>query len=257
MEARARLDRPIPTVLPDIAIDLAAMEQLWARLTAHMAGCDFPEYVAPTHRYYFENDFFSYADALILHAMLRWLHPARVIEVGSGFSSAAMLDTRQRHGTPGHLTCIDPEPDRLRGLLRHGDDGWCKMLPRKVQDVETDLFASLTPGDILFIDSAHVLKTGNDLHHVLFEILPALTPGVVVHFHDIFWPFEYPADWAMGERRAWNEAYALRAFLAGNQGYEILFFNDYFARFRHAAMVQAHPLIGRNTGGSLWLRKTQ
>ena len=256
-EARARLNRKIPDALPDIAVDPAAMEQLWARLATHMAGCDFPERAAPPHRYYFENDFFSYADALVLHAMLRWLRPARVIEIGSGFSSAAMLDTRERHGVPGHLTCIDPEPDRLHGLLRPHDDTWCKVLPRKIQDADTKLFTTLTAGDILFIDSAHVMKTGNDLHHILFEILPAIAPGVVIHFHDIFWPFEYPPDWVLGEQRAWNEIYALRAFLAGNAAYEILFFNDYFARFHHAAMVQAHPLVGRNTGGSLWLRKTK
>ena len=109
--------------------------------------------------------------------------------------------------------------------------------------------------DVLFVDSGHVLKTGNDLHHVLFEVLPVLTPGVVIHFHDIFWPFEYPATWVLDERRAWNENYALRAFLSGNAGYEILFFNDYFARYQLDAMRAAHKLIARNTGGSLWLRK--
>lgn len=255
-EAGARLARKMPDALPDITIDRAAMEHLWVNLTGHMAGCDFPERAAPAHRYYFENDFFSYADALVLHAMLRWLRPARVMEVGSGFSSAAMLDTRERHGAPGRLTCIDPAPERLRGLLRDGDASQCEVLARKVQDVDTGLFASLTRGDMLFIDSAHVLKTGNDLHHVLFEILPVLAPGVVVHFHDVFWPFEYPADWVLGEQRAWNEAYALRAFLAGNAMFEILFFNDYFARLQREAMLAAHPFIGRNTGGSLWLRKT-
>lgn len=256
-EAGARLARPVPERLADIAIDIDAMARLWMALSALMADCDFPERVSPTHRYYFENDFFSYADALVLQAMLRWLRPVRVVEVGSGFSSAVMLDTRARFGVPDGLACIDPEPGRLGTLLRPGDDAFCAVHACKVQAADPALFAALTAGDVLFVDSAHVLKTGNDLHHVLFEILPVLGPGVVVHFHDVFWPFEYPADWVLTEKRAWNEVYALRAFLSGNAGYETLFFNDYFARFRGAAMRAAHPWIGRNTGGSLWLRKTQ
>ena len=78
---------------------------------------------------------------------------------------------------------------------------------------------------------------------------------MVVHFHDIFWPFEYPADWALGEQRAWNEIYVLRALLTGNADFGILFFNDFFARLRGDRMARGHPLITRNTGGSLWLRK--
>lgn len=255
-EAEARLQRAVPATLPDIRIDITAMEKIWASLAANMSDCDFPAQATPVHRYYFENDFFSYADALVLQAMLRWLAPARVIEIGSGFSSAAMLDTHARFTIPTHLTCIDPEPERLRALMQPGDTAICDIDARKVQDVALSSFAQLTADDILFVDSAHVIKTGNDLHHILFEILPSLAPGVVVHFHDIFWPFEYPADWVLHERRAWNEIYVLRAFLAGNAGYEIIFFNDYFARYRRDAMLRAHPMIGRNTGGSLWLRKT-
>ena len=245
----------MPEALADIVIDVAGMELVWGELSALMAICDFPERTTPGHRYYFENNFFSYGDALVLQAMLRWLRPGRVIEIGSGFSSAAMLDTRDRFRVPGRLTCIDPEATRLRGLLRPADGEVCEVLACKVQDVDLARFRALAAGDILLVDSAHVMKTGNDLHHILFDILPVLAPGVLVHFHDVFWPFEYPMDWVLGERRAWNEVYALRAFLTGNAGYKILFFNDYFARFRGDAMRAAHPFMARNTGGSLWLRK--
>jgi hypothetical protein len=69
------------------------------------------------------------------------------------------------------------------------------------------------PINVLFIDSTHVLRTGSDVCFELFEILPRLSPGVLVHIHDMFWPFEYPRSWVVEENRSWNELYAVRAFL--------------------------------------------
>ena len=90
-----------------------------------------------------------------------------------------------------------------------------------VQDVDLAVFEALGPGDILFIDSSHVAKVGSDVNHLVFEILPRLSPGVYVHFHDMFYPFEYPEDWILGEGRYWNEDYLLRAFLQFNGSYAI------------------------------------
>jgi hypothetical protein len=109
---------------------------------------------------------------------------------------------------------------------------------------------------VLFIDSTHVSKAGSDVNHELFEILPRLKPGVLVHFHDVFWPFEYPEAWTFESRRSWNEIYLLRAFLSGNREYEIVFFNDYF-RARHGDAAAAVPKFAQNPGGGLWLRKVE
>ena len=87
-----------------------------------------------------------------------------------------------------------------------------------------ETFAALEGGDILFIDSTHVLKTGSDVVRLYNEIVPRLNAGVIVHIHDIFYPFEYPRDWVL-EGRAWSEAYLVRVFLAFNSEYEILLFN--------------------------------
>ncbi len=124
-----------------------------------------------------------------------------------------------------------------------------------MQNVGLDVFAALGPGDILFVDSSHVLKTGSDVCYELFDILPVLQPGVMVHFHDIFYHFEYPAPWVVEERRSWNEIYALRAFLMYNSAFEVVFFNNYFMkRFPEIAGDPATP-FARNEGGGLWLRK--
>jgi hypothetical protein len=99
------------------------------------------------------------------------------------------------------------------------------------------------------------VKTGSDVVYELFEILPRLRSGVVVHFHDVFYPFEYPFEWVVVRNYSWNELYALRAFLMGNQDWEIMFFNDYFARIERDRIARDAPEILRNPGGGLWLRR--
>ena len=117
------------------------------------------------------------------------------------------------------------------------------------------MFSLLEENDLLFIDSTHLIKTGSDVCYELFEILPSLKSGVLIHFHDVFWPFEYPKDWVLTENRSWNEIYGLRAFLMNNSDYEIIFFNDYFCKFFRKIAEKDYPKILKNTGGSLWLRK--
>ena len=148
----------------------------------------------------------SSKQAIILYALLRRLRPKRIIEVGSGFSSALMLDSNDRF-LDGSIcsTFIEPYPERLRSLLTEHDKGRIELLQTAVQSVPRDVFAPPVTNDILFIDSSHVTKIGSDVNYLLFEILPRLKPGVVVHVHDVMWPFEYPKEWLM-EGRAWNEA---------------------------------------------------
>jgi hypothetical protein len=118
-----------------------------------------------------------------------------------------------------------------------------------------ELFEQLQPGDFLFIDSTHILRTGSDVCFELFEILPRLASGVIVHFHDVFWPFEYPAEWIVDENRSWNELYALRAFLTDNGKWKILFFNNYFAKLERSLVEKTFPTFLRNPGGALWLQR--
>jgi hypothetical protein len=113
---------------------------------------------------------------------------------------------------------------------------------------------ALRSGDVLFVDSSHVAKIGSDVNSLFFDVLPNLAPGVVVHVHDIHYPFEYPKDWVF-EGRAWNEAYLLRAFLTMNTDYEILLFNSYLSCFHIDEVAQLMPGWRINPGGSIWLRR--
>jgi len=252
----ARLEaRGFPEALPGIALDRAAMVALWKRLVPLMEDAPFPEEETPGFRYWRANSGYDWGDACVLHAMLRLLRPKRLIEIGCGWSSACTLDTIDRYLNGAcETTFIDPYPDRLRRVLRAEETG-AVILEQRVQDVPPEIFDVLEAGDVLFIDSTHVLKTGSDVCFELFEILPRLKPGVVVHVHDMFWPFEYPRSWAVEESRAWNEAYALRAYLTDNPHWEFLVFNDYLAKVEQPLMAATHPWFGRNTGCALWLRR--
>lgn len=210
---------------------------------------------APTDRYRFgyRNPYFSYADGTTLYAMLRWLKPRRVVEVGSGYSSALMLDTADERAWPVEFLFIEPYPERLNGLLRTSDVSH-EVLTVPVQDVPLSRFSALDAGDIIFIDSSHVAKVGSDVLWLLYTVLPAVPAGVVIQIHDIFWPFEYPEVWLRGGR-AWNEAYFVRAFLQFNSVFEILWFTSYLTTCHRERVAAKMPLLLRDHGGSLWLRK--
>lgn len=161
--------------------------------------------------------------------MMRRARPARVIEVGSGFSSLAMLDTNERFFDGAvELTFIEPNAERLLSQLRPGDERRAEIITSPVQEVDLSGFERLSAGDILFIDSSHVAKVGSDVNHLVFSVLPRLAPGVLVHFHDVPYPFEYPEDW-IHYGFAWNEAYLLRALLQFNSAFRIVLWNSYVA----------------------------
>ncbi|MCU4121180.1 class I SAM-dependent methyltransferase [Variovorax sp. N23] len=129
------------------------------------------------------------------------------------------------------------------------------VLGQPLQDVPVGVFQALGENDVLFIDSTHVSKVGSDVNRLLFEIFPLLAPGVVIHLHDIFYPFEYPKAWIL-EGRAWNEAYLVRAFLQDNARFQVLLMNTFMSHFHREFFEQQMPLCLHNEGASLWLRKT-
>jgi predicted O-methyltransferase YrrM len=231
------------------------MVAFWRRNLELMRAARFPATAAGGGRYWTGNELYASGDAAILLAMLSEARPRQVVEVGSGFSSACMLDIADWIALPTRFTFVEPFPDRLQRLLTDADRGRCEIIEAFIQQVDLARFEALQRNDILFIDSTHVSKAGSDVNHELFEILPRLQPGVIVHFHDCFWPFEYPDEWIFESRRSWNELYLLRAYLTGNRDFEVLFFNDYF-RARHPNDAARLPAFAENPGGGLWLRRT-
>lgn len=248
--------------VPGVQLNEPAQLELAERFAAYYDEMPFPERRVDDCRYHLDNRYYSYGDGITLYSMLRHIRPARVIEVGSGFSSAALLEVNERFFDGAlELTFIEPYPDRLRSLLRDTDVQRCTILQKPVQEVPTETFGALQAGDILLIDSSHVAKIDSDVLHLLFRILPVLREGVIVHFHDILWPFEYPDSW-LAEGRAWNEAYVLRAFLQYNPAFEIMYFNSFMATKHAEALRRTIPLALRRPSipttpgnSSLWLKK--
>ena len=237
-------------------IDLAEERQrtLFRTLAAFDREFDWPRTATEGRRFHLGQTFFCEGDARVLYAMLRHVSPRRVIEVGSGFSSALMLDARERVEQPPELTFIEPYTERLESLLLDSDRSTARIVKRRVQEVPVAEFASLESGDILFIDSSHVSRIGSDVNYLYFEVLPALKPGVIVHVHDVLWPFEYPRKWLL-EGRAWNEAYLLRAFLQYNSAFDVMLFNAWLGHAARELAAELMPGFLNNPGGSFWMRK--
>ncbi len=235
-------------------IDLNVAEQLslLRDLEVYCADFPFPAKEQNNFRYYAENRYYAHTDGLLLYFMIRHFKPQRVIEAGSGFSSALMLDMRHLYNTPAHLTFIDPETDRLKSLLRAEDETHATIIGRPVQTVEPNVFTALQKNDILFIDSSHVTKTGSDVNYLLLEILPLLQPGVIIHIHDIFYPFIYPEKWTFSGIN-WNETYLVRALLANTNRYKILLFSDYL-HIHHPGAFKPFPITAIKQGQSIWLQ---
>lgn len=245
--------------LPGVELNEADQLALLAQLATFYEEQPFPETPREGIRYFFDNYWFGRADALFLYSMIRRFRPRRIVEIGSGFSSAVMLDTNDRFMDRSiSLTFVEPESPRLCKLLKPEDQGSVTIVERRIQHVDPAIVDPLGINDILFVDSSHVSKAGSDVNHILFELLPRLRPGVLVHFHDILYPFEYPQEWfELGW--AWNEPYILRAFLQYNVQFPIRFWNDFMIRFHSEAVGKLMPQCLRQpsfgVGGSLWLQR--
>lgn len=256
-EVRSRESRifGVPRELSGIGLNADGQLRLLNELAAFYGEMPFTEEKKPGLRYYLDNIAFCHTDAVILYSMLRWLKPKRLIEVGSGFSSAVSLDTNELFlGSSMDITFIEPFPERLIALLSEKDKERIALIQKPLQEIDLSLFRKLKAGDILFIDSTHVSKTGSDVNYIFFDVLPALEPGVWIHFHDIMYPFEYPKEWVY-EGRSWNEAYILRAFLQYNNDYRIRLFNTYLHTFHSDVFEKKMPVCLKNTGGSIWIEK--
>jgi predicted O-methyltransferase YrrM len=203
------------------------------------------------HRY--ENPNLSAADAIGLHCMLRILKPKKMIEVGSGYTSAVTLDTNEFYlDNQIQLTFIEPYPNILKSILKETDK--INLIEKGLQDVPLEVFEQLESGDVLFIDSTHVSKIDSDVNYLFFEILPRLKKGVYIHIHDIFYPFEYPKQWII-DGMIWNELYLLRAFLQNNASYSIVYFQNMMEQKYMNIFLGKWPLNVPIHGGSIWLEK--
>lgn len=244
--------------LSGISLDLDTQTSTATALAAYAAdyqpAADRAAATKAGERFFLNNGFFESLDAYALFGMLRLQRPKQVFEIGSGFSSALILDISTRFlATRPSLTFVDPEPERLMTLLRPPDLRLATVLAYPVQQIEPARFDHLGRNDILFIDSSHVSKIGSDVNFLVFEVLPRLASGVIVHIHDIFWPFEYPESWYR-EGRCWNEIYLVRTLLSASDRYEMLHFNSFLFHRHRTALTDYPAWATTSAGGSLWLR---
>lgn len=190
------------------------------------------------HTFHVNNGFFERVDAEVAYSMVRFRKPRRLIEIGSGHSTlvlAAAMRRNSAEGIAGEFTSIEPNP---QPFLKDGLPGLSRLIEARVQEVPLDTFRNLTAGDILFIDSSHVVAMDSDVLYECLHILPALAPGVRVHFHDIFAPLDYPEKFVKRNLCFWGEQYLLEAFLSFNSAFGVV--------WAGSAMQQWHPDILRD-----------
>ena len=210
--------------------------------------------------YYLKNRAYGFTSAATLHSIVREYKPKRIIEIGSGFStlvSAQAAVMNGKDGSPTELIAVEPYPNEN---LRNGFPGLTRLESTKVEDLSPEFFDVLEENDILFIDSSHVIKMGGDVTFEILEVLPRLKKGVIVHIHDIFFPYNYPKRWVMERGRFWSEQYLVQAFLCFNPHFEILWCGSYMYANCLEQLKTYMPkpsALGDEaayTSSSLWLR---
>lgn len=245
----------------DDAPQLALLDHLEARWRE--AWLRFPrEKLEDPTRFSLANSSFPPVDAEMLYALLREGRPSRMVEVGSGHSTllaAQAFHENAADGPAGELVAIEPFPDaKLRRALAAGLPGLTRIVERRVQEVPLDEFTRLGPGDVLFIDSSHVLRTGGDVRFEFLEVLPRLAPGVRVHVHDVFLPGEYPREWLYDNAWFFNEQYLLQAFLAFNERFRVLWASHFMATRHGERLRRAFPAFAdlpHRLPASFWLER--
>ncbi|MDD1720250.1 MAG: class I SAM-dependent methyltransferase [Methanoregulaceae archaeon] len=249
--------QPWPAGLSGIDFNIAEQVDMLHRFSDYYSESPFHEFMEETGKFFLANPAYSYADAIILYCMMRDKKPRRIIEVGSGYSTLAMMEVNNRFFNDSiQIQCIEPDLTVLRSIASSEQLSTITLHASALQDVDLHVFSELGENDFLFIDSTHVSKAGSDVNRIFFNILPNLKAGVLVHFHDISYPFEYPSSW-LRKGRAWNENYILRAFLTFNPVFKIIFFTSYLEHFHHEFFMSHLPLALKDSGSSIWLHKIQ
>lgn len=252
-EARDSIWPSQPRQWPAIDFNPASHREIIERVLArHAEHFDYPEHAtAERHQFFTHNSQFSGFDPLLLFSLLREWAPDRVVEVGSGYSSLLMAHVNQEYlDGRCRIECIEPYP---RSFLEDSVPGIGRVIPRRVQEMPLAFFEELGQGDVLFIDSSHVVKTGSDVHYLFLDVLPRLASGVRIHVHDIFLPHDYPPKWVLEENRSWNEQYLLQAMLSSTQSFEVLFGSAYAETFFGEDVRKSSR--GLSGGGSFWMQK--
>ncbi|MDP1737478.1 MAG: class I SAM-dependent methyltransferase [Caulobacter sp.] len=206
-------------------------------------------------------------EAEFLYGFVRAHRPARVVQIGCGVSTAVIEAAGVDAGYRPQILCVDPYPTDF--LRRRHAAGGIALLAEPAQEVDLAVLTDLGAVDLLFIDSTHAVKPGSEVNRIVLEVLPRLAPGVFVHFHDIYFPYDYPRRLLSGDLFFHSESTLVHAFLVGNANCRIeasLSMLHYGARetmkswFAHYdPQTDQQGLAGeggRHFPSALWLRTT-
>lgn len=242
--------------LAGIELDLDRQTALVEReLAPYLGELDAPETEERPGELFLANGSYEWVDAEILYAMVRHLRPARILELGSGYSTLIMARAAEANARDGDETVLEAY-DPFPAVARAGLPGLARLHPASAQQVPPSTFESLGDGDLLVVDTTHSVKLGSDVNRIVLDVLPRLRPGVVVHFHDVFLPYEYPRHFSEGLGLYWSEQYLLQAFLALNDEFEVLLALHALARER-PQVLEAVPSWSKRPGwgASFWIRR--
>ena len=203
-------------------------------------------------QFYYENGSFPSGDAELYYSIIRHFKPNKIIEIGSGFSTLIALEAIKKNDNNCKISCIEPfEFSWLEELD-------IEVFRNRVELVPPQFFDQLAENDILFIDSSHIIRPQGDVLWEILELLPRLNNGMLIHFHDIFTPHDYPLEWLTEELRLWNEQYLLEAFLSFNNSFEIVISMQHLTLRHRSKVIQAFPVLASDKErkpGSFWIRK--
>jgi hypothetical protein len=238
---------------------LESMEFVERELALFIAELDVPlDDPGVSGQFFLRNESFEAVDAELLYGMVRAMRPARVIELGSGYSTLLINMACQRNARAGVRTAHDAfDPYPREHIFGAGLPHPTRIATISATDVPLQAFAELQAGDVLFVDTTHTVKLASDVNFIILDVLPRLRRGVLVHFHDIFLPWEYPRHWLTEVRYFWTEQYLLQAFLAFNREFEILVPAQALARECPERLRNVIPSFAEGASpGSMWLRRT-
>ena len=213
---------------------------------------DIPKNSDDSDRFFWNNDFWSNADALVQYGLCRSRKPKHVVEIGCGWSSLLLSIALEKNCTHCSVTQVEPYPRKK--LMAQLPAHW-KLHNTILQKVDIAIFDNLEPGDILFYDGSHCSKIASDVNWLFFRILPRLKAGILIHFHDICFPYEYPTSWIFERGQTWNEQYVLQAFLMNNSDYKILIANRYLWAHHEDVLDVLYKGIQPSYGSSFWIEK--
>jgi len=230
------------------------VEAIWKFF--HHEYMDFPlERTNNPTEYYLNNGSFGFVSGQMHYGMIRYFKPKRVIEIGAGYStlvSIAGLVKNAEEGYDCEFTTIDPHPSSFIQKVMPSN----QLITQRVEDIDIGFFDCLSNNDMLFIDSSHTVKIGGDVNFLILEVLPRLKKGVIVHIHDIQFPYEYFKTYALEQHMFWQEQYLVQAFLAYNYAFRILWCASYMHYKYHDMMTQCFsPYPESRVPTSLYIQK--